>query len=188
MQRPADMGDEMDAPADGQEYLVVSIELTCEPSRSENCIIASWDFELAGDQGIIYPNAADEDESAFDLAPGEEGFGDVLALISSDDTNLLLLLYRFPTIPYTFPIVFATETSLEPSEGIPVSATVGMIARKGPAYGLGFTGVFNRGEEVIAHGRNADGAWLEISFGWVPAELIETDGDITSLPMTADLP
>ena len=63
-----------------------------------------------------------------------------------------------------------------------------MIARKGPAFGLGFTGVFNRGEEVIAHGRNADGAWLEISFGWVPAELIETDGDIMSLPMTADLP
>ena len=184
MQRPADMAGNADAPAEGQEYVVVSVELTCERSRSENCMLASWDFEVAGDNGIIYPNAADEDESAFDLAPGAEASGDLLALISSDDSNLLLLFYHFPSIPYTFPIVFATESSDDPSAGIPVSATVGMIARDGPAYGLDFTGVFNRGEEVYAHGRDAEGSWLEIYFGWVPAELVETDYDIMSLPVT----
>ena len=184
MQRPADMESDREVPEDGTEYVIVSVEMTCDPSRSGNCTVASWDFEVAGDNGIIYPNLADDDESAFDLAPGEEGFGDVVALVSSDDTNLLLLFYHFPTIPYTFPIVFATESSDAPGAGIPVSATVGMISRAGPAYGQDFIGVFNRGEEVFAHGRNADGSWLKISFGWVPAELIETDGDIMSLPVT----
>ncbi len=185
MQRPADMESDREVPEAGTEYVIVSVEMTCDPSRSGNCTVASWDFEVAGDNGLIYPNQADEDESAFDIAPGEEGFGDVLALVSSDDTNLLLLFYHFQTIPYTFPIVFATESSDSPGAGITVSATVGMISRAGPAYGQDFIGVFNRGEEVLAHGRNADGSWLEISFGWVPAELVETDGDIKSLPVTS---
>ena len=185
MQRPAEMADDMDPAAERQEYVIVSVELTCEPSRSQNCMVASWDFEVAGDDGIIYPNRVDEAENAFDLAPGEEGSGDIFALVSSDDTNLLLLFYHFPSIPYTFPIVFATESSDEPSAGIPISAAVGMIARDGPAYGLDFTGVFNRGEEVLAHGRNTDGSWLEIQFGWVPAALVEAEGDIMTLPVTS---
>ncbi len=59
-----------DTLAQGQQYVTVSIELTCDPARSENCVIASFDFELAGANGIIYPNAAEEDDSAFDIPPG----------------------------------------------------------------------------------------------------------------------
>ena len=186
LQRPVDPGSDMDAAAAGQEYVIVSVELTCAADRSENCVVASWDFELAGDRGIIYPNAAEMDESAFDIVPYTEASGDVLALINSDDTNLVLLFYHWPTIPYTFPLVFATEARPDPGPTIAINATIGMIARVGPSSGLDFTGVFNRGEQLLAHGRNNDGSWLEIQFGWIPAELIETDGDIMSLPVTIE--
>ncbi|MCY4072070.1 MAG: hypothetical protein OXG60_12305 [Chloroflexi bacterium] len=184
LQRPAEPGADRDPPAAGQEYVIVSVQLTCDPSRSENCVVASFDFELAGSHGIIYPNAMKEDESAFDFAPGAEAFGDISAYVSSDDTDLVLLFYHWPSIPYTFPWVFATELAPETREGIPVNANVGMIARVGPSSDLAFTGVFNRGEQLLAFGRNADGAWLEISFGWVPAELVQAEGDIMSLPVT----
>jgi len=127
----------------------------------------------------------EQDERAFDLAPGAETFGDISAYVSSDDTDLVLLFYHWPSIPFTFPLVFATVLAPETKEGMPVNATVGMIARVGPSSDLGFTGVFNRGEQLLALGRNADGAWLEIAFGWVPAELVEAEGDIMSLPVTS---
>ena len=69
LQRPAEPGADRDPPPPGQEYVLVSVELTCDASRSENCVAASVDFELAGSNGIIYPNAMAEDESAFDIAP-----------------------------------------------------------------------------------------------------------------------
>ena len=59
-----------------------------------------------------------------------------------------------------------------------------MIARVGPSKDLDFTGVFNRGEQLLALGRNQDGSWLEISFGWIPADLVDAGGDIMSLPVT----
>ena len=185
LQRPVDRNSGSDAPAEGQEYVIVSLELTCDASRSENCVIASFDFELAGDDGIIYPHAVDMDERAIDFAPYTEAFYDVLALINSEDSNLVLLFYRFPDIPYTFPLVFATEPFPEPTEAIAINATIGMIARVGPSSSLDFTGVFNRGEQVLAHGRNADGTWLEIQFGWIPAEHVDAEGDIMSLPVTS---
>ena len=185
LQRPADSGNDSDTPAEGQEYVIVSLELTCDASRSENCVIASFDFEVAGDKGIIYPQSAAMDERAIDFAPYTEAFYDVSALISSDDSNLVLLFYRFPDIPYTFPLVFATELFPEPTEAIAINANIGMIARVGPGGNLDFTGVFNRGEQLLAHGRNADGTWLEIQFGWIPAEHVDAEGDIMSLPVTS---
>ena len=185
LERPADeaMCEENLRP-EGVECVGVSVDVQCASSRAENCDIIWWDFELAGDQGLIYANAAEDasDALTFDLAPGDEASGSLIAIVNSDDANLTLLFYHFPDIAYTFPRVFATEPSPEPADGIAITATVGMIARVGPSSGLDFTGVFNRGEELIARGRSADGAWLEISFGWVPAELVETEGDIMALP------
>ena len=99
-----------DTLSQGQQYVTVSIELTCGPARSENCDLASFDFELAGADGIIYPNTAEEDDSAFDIPPGSEASGDVSAFIGGDDTDIIMLFYHFPTIPYTFPLVFATRS------------------------------------------------------------------------------
>lgn len=185
MQRPAEPGADHAPPPAGQEFVIVSVELTCDPDRSQNCRVASYDFQLAGAMGLIYPNAVSEDESAFDIAPGAEAFGDITAYVSSDDTDLLLLFYHWPNIPYTFPLVFAAEPAPEMAAGIPINAARGMIARVGPGSDLDFTGVFNRGEQLMALGRNADGAWLEISFGWVPAEHVEAEGDIMILPVTS---
>ena len=187
LERPADMGDDMDAPAEGEEYVIVSVDVQCASSHSENCDVTWWDFELAGDQGLIYANAAENSPDAltFDLAPGDETSGSLIAAVNSDDTHLVLLFYHFPGIAYTFPLVFATAPAPEPVDGIAINATVGMIARVGPSSNLDFTGVFNRGEQLIAHGRSQDGTWLEISFGWVPAGLAEAEGDIMALPVTS---
>ena len=189
LKRPADAG-EMDAPDEGEEYASVFIDVQCADNNQENCVIYGVDFELAGDMGIIYTNAAGaaSDLPIMDLAPGETASTTVTALVNSDDTQLMLLFYHWPTIPYTYPIVFATEAYLETTAPLPILARVGMLARVGPSSDLDFTGVFNRGEQLLAHGRNADGTWLEISFGWVPAEFVETEGDIMSLPVTSNLP
>ena len=174
-----------DTLSQGQQYVTVSIELTCDPARSGNCVLASFDFELAGANGIIYPNTAEEDDSAFDIPPGSEASGDVSAFISGDDTDIILLFYHFPTIPYTFPLVFVTGLEEVTRVSIPINATIGMIAREGPGPDHDFTGVFNRGEQILAYGRNEDGSWLAITFGWVPADLVEACGDIMSLPVTS---
>ena len=180
IERPADqMVGDLPPPAAGQEYVSVYVEVQCAASRSENCQVASFDFELAGDNGIIYTYAG---EWAVNLDPGDRAGKTMVALINNDDANLVLLFYHFPTIPYTFPLVFATAELPEASVEIPINARVG------PADGLDFTGVFNRGEQLLAHGRSEDGSWLEIQFGWVPAELVEAEGDIMSLPVTANLP
>ena len=182
--RPAELGDGVQPPGEGQEYVVVLMELTCDADRSEHCAVASWDFELAGDNGIVYPNLSHEYERAFEFAPNTEVTGHMFARVSSDDKNLVLLVYHWPTIPYTFPLVFATEAAPEPGPSLAVNATIGMIARAGPSKSLDFTGVFNRDEQVLAQGRTRDGGWLEIAFGWIPAELVNTEGDIMSLPVT----
>lgn len=188
LERPTDEAMcEGDLRTAGDECVSVSVDVQCASSRTENCDIIWWDFELAGDHGLIYANAAEDSPDAltFDLAPGDEASGRLIAIVDSDDANLALLFYHFPDIAYTFPRVFATEPSPEPADGIAINAAVGMIARVGPNSSLDFTGVFNRGEALIARGRSADGAWLEISFGWIPAELVETEGDIMALPITS---
>ena len=182
LERPADqMVGDLPPPGAGEEYVIVFVEVQCAASRSDNCQVDSYDMELAGDHGLIYPFGG---EWAVNLDPGDREGKALIALINSDDANLVLLFYHFPTIPYTFPLVLATQELPEASLQIPINATTGMIARIGPAYGLDFTGVFNRGEQVLAHGRNADGSWLEIQFGWVPTEWVETEGDIMNLPVT----
>ena len=188
LERPADDAMcEGNLRTDGDECVSVSVDVQCASSRTGNCDIIWWDFELAGDQGLIYANAAEDSPDAltFDLAPGDEASGSLIAIVNSDDANLALLFYHFPDTAYTFPRVFATEPSPEPADGIAINATVGMIARVGPSSSSDFTGVFNRGEQLIARGRSADSVWLEISFGWIPAELVETEGDIMALPVTS---
>ena len=192
LERPADpaaldANSSMALPEEGEEVVIVSVDVQCASSRPVNCDLSWWDFELAGDRGLIYVNAGEDfaDALTFDLAPGSEASGSMVAIVNRDDTHLVLLFYHFPDISYTFPLVFATEPLPEPVDGIPINAAVGMIARVGPSKSLDFTGVFNRGEQLMAHGRNADGSWLEIQFGWVPAELVEAEGDILSLPVTS---
>lgn len=189
LERPADMEDK-DAPAEGEEYAVVHVDIECAATRSENCHIGSLDFTLSGDNGILY-------ETAFEpLAPEASGVVEIELepggaasvgwpfLVSSDDENLVLHYYNHLSMPFAFPQVFATEAKAEAAEPIEVVPTIGIVTRVGPSGDLAFAGILHQGEALLADGRNADGSWLEIDgIGWVSAEFVETDGDIMSLPV-----
>lgn len=189
IERPADMEDRDAAPA-GQEYAVVSVDVECAIPRSENCHIGSFDFTLSGDNGILYETAIESIDSGaagmieIELEPGDSASVSWPFLVSSDDTNLLLHYYNHLSMPFAFPQVFATEVKAETAEPIDVVLTVGIATRVGPSSDLSFAGIARRGETLPAHGRNADGSWLEITgIGWVPADFVDTDGDIMSLPI-----
>lgn len=165
-----------------QESVEIVVGLHCQSERQANCQLFTLDFAMAGELGLIYENQSAMEE--LELAPGEDAQVAVLALVDKDDASLLLLYSHFGETPYTFPLVFATEPGLFDPHSIEITATVGMLARVGPGSELDFSGVFSRGEALIALGRNADGSWLEVYFGWVPAGNIETAGDIMRLPVT----
>ena len=185
LERPADRGDGMAVPAEGEEAVLVSVDLECAVSRSENCYFSSFDFELSGDNGIVYETAFEAGEAVeIELEPGGAASVDWPFLISSDDANLALHYYNHHSMQFAFPQIFATEARAE-AEPIEIVPTISVVTRVGPRRDLAFAGVLHRGEALLARGRNADGAWLEIGFiGWVPAEFVEAAGDIMSLPVT----
>ena len=47
-------------------------------------------------------------------------------------------------------------------------------------------GVFQRGQEAAAFGRDEAGAWLQINDGWVIAKNVNADSDIMALPVTTN--
>ncbi len=185
LERPADRGDGMAAPAEGEEAVIVSVDLECAVSRSENCYFSSFDFELSGENGIVYETDFEAGGAVeIELLPGGAASVDWPFLVSSDDAHLTLHYYNHQSMQFAFPQIFATEAraEVEPIEAVP---TISIVTRVGPRSDLAFAGVLHRGETLLAHGRNADGDWLEMgSIGWVPAEFIETEGDIMSLPIT----
>ncbi len=56
--------------------------------------------------------------------------------------------------------------------------------RSGPDESFDVSGSLPRGETMIALGRNADGTWLQVSNGWIPAGQVEILGDVVGLPLT----
>ena len=184
LERPADRGDGMD-PAEGEEAVIVSVDLECAVSRSENCHFSSFDFELSGENGIVYETDFEAGGAVeIELLPGGAASVDWPFLVSSDDAHLTLHYYNHQSMQFAFPQIFATEAraEVEPIEAVP---TISIVTRVGPRSDLAFAGVLHRGETLFARGRNADGDWLEIgSIGWVPAEFVEAEGDIMSLPIT----
>ena len=54
-----------------------------------------------------------------------------------------------------------------------------------PDFYSNVLGVFESGEELETFGRDADGAWLQTSDGWVNARNVAIDGDILTLRQTA---
>ncbi len=179
-ERPAAGGD-MPSSED-QEYVQALVELACLKDHVANCQIYPTDLEMAGDLGFVYEN-----RSAFEsieLEPGEQTSVIVKSLVHIENTQLLLLFTQFGVTPYTFPMVFHTEPQPQAMPSIEISPLVSLIARSGPSADMGFTGVLRRGEQLTASGRNEAGSWLELAFGWVAAEHIESDGEIMSLPIT----
>lgn len=165
-----------------QESVEITVAVDCQSDQQDNCQLYPDDFAVAGELGIIYDN---ESIGQHQLGPGVADYQIVVtALIDRADASLLLLYSHFGVTPYTYPLVFATQQRRISQHSMEISAAVGMLARVGPSSELDFSGVFGRGEALMAQGRNADGGWLEIAFGWIPAEHVDTVGDIMSLPVT----
>ena len=76
-------------------------------------------------------------------------------------------------------------TTIGPEDTIIITSTTSLNVRRGPNTTYGVVDGLQRGEEAVAIGRDADGAWVQIDAGWVFAQLIETVGSIMTLPVTS---
>ena len=76
-------------------------------------------------------------------------------------------------------------TTIGPEDTLIIISTTSLNVRRGPNTTYGVADGFQRGEEAVAIGRDADGVWVQIDAGWVFAQLIETGGSIMTLPVTS---
>lgn len=172
-----------DRPGLGQEYVLVNVTIRCAQT-SERCETGYLDFELVGDNGVVsdLPLIVVPDElQMVSLFGGGEQSGNLAFLIQSDDTNLNLL-YRANMFDNQA-VFFRAEPSMD--NGIQITSSSNINIRNSPSTNGGVVGSLPSGTAAIAFGRNVDGTWLQVSSGWVFAELVTTDGDIQSLPVTA---
>ena len=70
------------------------------------------------------------------------------------------------------------------SDFISLQATGNRQLREGPDPSFSQTTTLSDDKLTIAVGRNHDGTWVQTPSGWLPSNEIESDGDISSLPVT----
>ncbi|MBN1284386.1 MAG: SH3 domain-containing protein [Anaerolineae bacterium] len=166
----------------GEEYIVIQVKMECGEDASGRCEANYLNFELVGDQGTIYEVPWIVYDGKFDISlfAGGTGEGVLPFLISQSDTNLCLM-YR-PNIYQDDFVVYAAEPSLE--NGIEVVSSDSINVRGGPGTNFSVVGSLVANTPTIAFGRNPDSTWLQISTGWVFADLLTIDGDAQVLPVT----
>ena len=76
-------------------------------------------------------------------------------------------------------------TTIGPEDTLIITSTTSLNVRRGPNTTYGVVDGLQRGEEAVAIGRDADGAWVQIDAGWVFAQMIETVGSVMTLPVTS---
>ena len=69
---------------------------------------------------------------------------------------------------------------------ITITAKQNLALQSKPDYDSDVLGVFQRGQEAAAFGRDEAGAWLQINDGWVIAKNVNADSDIMALPVTTN--
>ena len=67
---------------------------------------------------------------------------------------------------------------------IAITARQNLALQSKPDYDSDVLGVFQRGEQATAFGRDEAGSWLHIAEGWVVAKNVDAAGDIMGLPVT----
>ncbi len=175
-----------DAAPQGWEYVALVADLQCVAPEGDFCEIGYSDFELTGDNGTVYDYVSYSSSLDLKLRPGGEGSGSVWFLVQNDDSNLLAMFeegYR------TGLVVFRAEPAPgqvieRDSSDVTVTATTNMNVRGGPGTSYRVVGSFQNGQHAVAVGRNSAGTWVQMESGWVFAQLVRVDGDITSLPVT----
>ena len=76
-------------------------------------------------------------------------------------------------------------TTIKSENTIIITSTTSLNVRRGPNAAHGVVDGLRRGEEAVAIGRDADGAWVQVNTGWIFAQMIETKGSIMTLPVTS---
>lgn len=188
--RPADewLQEEADAsyapPAEGQEYMTVSVEVLCAWEGRDSCEVDQTNFRLVGDLGIEYqPDVGIvlRDEMQMRVTAGQSRVGVLPFLIQTEDSNLTLI--------YS-PDAFATgedRVYYRAQVAIEVIATAQLIVRGGPGTQFAPHGGLIQGQIVPAIGRNEDASWLRIPDGWVFAEYLHLrEGDALLLPVVEE--
>ena len=69
---------------------------------------------------------------------------------------------------------------------ITITAKQNLALQSKPDYDSDVLGIFQRGQEAAAFGRDEAGAWLQINDGWVVAKNVDADSDIMALPVTTN--
>lgn len=172
-----------DRPGSGEVYVILDLVVECNRDFTGRCETNYFDYELVGDLGIIYGFASVVYDEKIDvgLFAGGTATGSVPFLIRADDTNLKLL-YRANRYNDEY-VVYEATPSL--ANAVEVTASTSLNVRSGPGTNYSVAGNLPAGEPTMAFGRNSDGTWLQISVGWVFAELVSVNGDIDRLPVTA---
>jgi hypothetical protein len=172
-----------DRPGEGEEYIILTVELVCNNDNPDRCESNYLDFELTGNSGTIYSHPFVVYDNEFDVGvfAGGSGQGDLVFLIRQNDTNLKLL-YRANMFSNDV-VAYEAEPSL--STGVQITATSNVNVRNGPSTNAAVVGNLPASQAVIAFGRNSNGTWLQIPNGWVFAELVTAAGDIQTLPVTS---
>lgn len=172
-----------DRPGDGMEYIIVKVAVTCNRNAAGLCEVDHTDFNLVGSLGQIhdYEWASHDDNLDVELLAGGSGQGDVVFIIPQLESDLKLL-YRPNMFRNEF-IAFEAVPSM--ADSVRVVSTASLNVRGGPGTSHAVVANFPKGEVDVAIGRNPDGSWLQISSGWVFAELVETTGDISNLVVTS---
>ncbi len=70
------------------------------------------------------------------------------------------------------------------SDFITLQATGNLQLREGPDPSFNQTATLSEGKLTIAVGRNHDGTWVQTPEGWIPSDDVESDRDVSSLPVT----
>ncbi len=69
---------------------------------------------------------------------------------------------------------------------IAITARQNLALQSKPDYDSDVLGVFPRGQEADAFGRDEAGAWLQINDGWIAAKNVDAAGDVMGLPVTTN--
>ena len=69
---------------------------------------------------------------------------------------------------------------------IAITARQNLALQSKPDYDSDVLGVFQRGEQTNAFGRDEAGAWLQINDGWIAAKNVDAAADVMDLPVTTN--
>ena len=172
-----------DRAGEGQMYIIVQVTVECDRDNNGRCETSYFDYELVGDSGTIYeaPFVVYDNELDASLFAGGTATGELPFLIRADDTNLRLLyrsnMFRDDYVAY--------EAMPSAQSGVEITSSANINVRSGPGTNFGVTASLPANQSEMAFGRNSDGTWLQLSSGWVFAELVTINGDIERLPVTA---